>query len=270
VVNNYQPDLPSVSVDAGQMQQVFLNLIVNAEYAMKKTAGGGTLTITTSTRGKDVLIAFGDTGCGMDNTTRSRLFQPFFTTKEPGEGTGLGLALSRSIILDHNGDIAVESLPGNGTTFTVSLPQSCDGAPDEKALSSASSSAAATSRRILVVDDEPSVRLFVKKALSSSGYVIDEADTATSALERIKQFADYDLILADIRMPGMSGRDMYNLLEKSHPDLADRVLFVTGDVSDVTTRKFLSSNQIPFIAKPFTRGMLLEKLEEIIRGHENG
>jgi len=270
VIKDYQPDLPWVSVDAGQIQQVFLNLIVNAEYAMKKTGGGGTLTVTTRTRGEDVLIVFSDTGQGMDEATLSRLFQPFFTTKEPGEGTGLGLALSRSIIFDHNGDIAVESSPGKGAAFTVSLPQSRDIQPDESSISNKTSSAhMMPGRRILVVDDEPSIRLLVKKALSSSGYLIEEADTAAGALENIKQSTGYDLIIADIRMPGMSGRGLYNNIKKNYPDLAGRVIFITGDISDITTQRFLSSNRVPFISKPFNRGMLLDKIEEVIRKENN-
>jgi signal transduction histidine kinase len=112
------------------MQQVFLNLLINAEQAIKKKGGAGTITITTGqTSAGDVLISFADTGTGMDASVLPKIFQPFFTTKEPGEGTGLGLALSRSIILDHKGDIRAASTPGEGTAFTVSLPLSADDIP---------------------------------------------------------------------------------------------------------------------------------------------
>jgi len=127
---SYHPNLPWVSVDPGQMQQVFLNLLINAEQAIKKKGGAGIITITTGqTSAGDVLISFADTGIGMDASVLPKIFQPFFTTKEPGEGTGLGLALSRSIILDHKGDIRAASTPGEGTAFTVSLPLSADDIP---------------------------------------------------------------------------------------------------------------------------------------------
>ena len=122
VVTRFDPELPWSVVDPGQMQQVFLNLIVNAEQAMKKAHGKGTLTITTKKIDNNIRISFQDDGPGITEENMGHLFEPFFTTKEPGEGTGLGLSLSRSIILEHDGKMSVESEFGRGATFIVELP----------------------------------------------------------------------------------------------------------------------------------------------------
>jgi PAS domain S-box-containing protein len=156
VIRNYDPSLPWVTVDSGQMQQVFLNLIVNAEYAMKKAHDKGNLTITTAKKDGYIRISFKDDGPGMSPEVIKKLFHPFFTTKGPGEGTGLGLSLSRSIILEHNGTIEIESQPGKGANFIITLPVT---PTTEEAISETTADIAAIpekvrAARILVVDDE--------------------------------------------------------------------------------------------------------------------
>jgi len=270
VSKDYESGLPWVSADPGQMQQVFLNLIVNAEYAMKKAHDGGTLAIATRHDGSHVFISFADSGPGMDPETLSRLFQPFFTTKEPGEGTGLGLALSRSIVLDHGGDILVESRPGAGTTFTVRLPVSRDGAEPGEAAGQARSVTrpSPASSRILVVDDEAPIRALVAKILTAQGHRVTEVGNPAQAIDCMAREA-YDVILMDIRMPGMSGRELYARLDRAGPGIAGRVVVITGDTSDAGTRAFLREHNLPFIAKPFGREQLLEKVNEVLGRPQN-
>jgi len=265
VSKDYESGLPWVSADPGQMQQVFLNLIVNAEYAMKKAHDGGTLAIATRHDGSHVFISFADSGPGMDPETLSRLFQPFFTTKEPGEGTGLGLALSRSIVLDHGGDILVESRPGAGTTFTVRLPVSRDGAEPGEAAGQARSVTrpSPASSRILVVDDEAPIRALVARILTAQGHRVTEVGNPAQAIDCLAREA-YDVILMDIRMPGMSGRELYARLDRAGPGIVGRVVVITGDTSDAGTRAFLREHNLPFIAKPFGREQLLEKVNEVL------
>ncbi|WP_226846717.1 sensor histidine kinase [Dehalogenimonas etheniformans] len=165
VTRHYGEDLPWITVDPGQLQQVFLNLIVNAEYAMKQNQGfKGVLTISTRKAADKMILSFSDNGCGMSRETIGKLFQPFFTTKNPGEGTGLGLSVSRSIILEHGGEITVESRPGSGSTFTIELPISAEPEvieetdPDNSGIPVSNVKA-----RVMVIDDEPAVRSLIEK-----------------------------------------------------------------------------------------------------------
>jgi signal transduction histidine kinase len=265
VTRSYDPSLPWVTVDPGQMQQVFLNLIVNAEYAMKKAHGKGTLTITTGKADDHIRIAFKDDGTGMDQNTREKLFNPFFTTKQVNEGTGLGLSLSRSILLEHGGTIEVESEPGQGTTFIITLPVT---SPPEEAIATGASSLSASpvkvkSAHILVVDDEVAIMALVKALLVKEGHIVDVTDDATVAFEKLGS-ERYDAVLMDIRMPGTSGVEIHEKITLAHPELAGKFLFITGDTSDANTRDFLEKNELLFITKPFDKETLLKKVNELL------
>ncbi|NLE90154.1 MAG: response regulator, partial [Dehalococcoidales bacterium] len=264
VVKEYELNLPWVTVDPGQIQQVFLNLIVNAEYAIKKAHDGGKLIIATRQEGSEITISFQDNGTGMDGETISSLFQPFFTTKEPGEGTGLGLALSHSIIQSHGGSIDVASKPGKGSTFTIRLPLiKSDPEPEVKAAAVEPSSSPISSGNILVVDDEASIRAFIKKVLHGQGYTVTVADTPYDALEKIKSNR-YDAMLIDMRMPGMSGKELYEKMQSDIPSASSRMIFITGDTSDLTTREFLKKESLHCVSKPFTKKELLATLNEVL------
>ncbi|MDV2989092.1 MAG: PAS domain S-box protein [Dehalogenimonas sp.] len=263
VIRDYAPDLPWVMADAGQLQQVFLNLIVNAEYAMKKAHDTGVLTVKTAHPDGYIRISITDDGSGMTDEVKSKLFQPFFTTKEPGEGTGLGLSLSLGIINEHGGSIRVESKPGTGTTFFIELPVTqLDTIPQAKP-ESVHSEQVMRKSRILVVDDEPSVGSLIKTILNSQGHEVVVCQDPQQGLDRLSE-GTFDCIILDIRMPGMSGIELYNLIKQRWQTLADRVMFVTGDTSDLVTREYLKSHDIPYIVKPFDRTNFLDAVNKLL------
>jgi CheY-like chemotaxis protein len=263
VVKHLDPDLPSVVADPGQLQQVFLNLIVNAEYAMKQAHDGGTLTITTEKRDKHVFISFKDDGLGISPEVQAKLFNPFFTTKDIGEGTGLGLSLSRSIILEHGGTIAVESELGAGTIFVITLPitQLAEEAPKE--IITAFSAEKVKVARILVVDDEEAIRKLLSTILTNYGHTVDTTGEYLDVFEYLRTNS-YDAILMDIRMPGMSGIEQYELITKAYPGFAGKFIFITGDTSDAATRAFLEENNLSYISKPFDKDTLIEKVNSTL------
>lgn len=265
VVKHYDATLSWVTVDPGQLQQVFINIIVNAEYAMKKAHDGGTLTITTKKKGEDIYISFQDDGPGISEENLQKIFSPFFTTKDPGEGTGLGLSLSRSIILEHNGTIESESKPGKGTAFIIKLPvvpQPDESKPESHAETS-TKNVGSQKTSALIVDDEPVVRTLVKRFLESDGHIISEAETPAQALDMLLD-NKYNIIFLDMRMPGMSGKELYAEIENKWPDMARRAIFITGDTADATTQQFLAEHNLPFITKPFDRATLLSKVSELL------
>ncbi len=261
----YDPDLPWISVDPGQMQQVFLNLIVNAEYSMKKANRAGTLTITTEKKDGYVRLSFKDTGEGMDQKTKTKIFHPFFTTKAVNEGTGLGLSLSHSIIQEHGGSIEVESQPGQGATFTITLPvtQTTDEEPAEPAAVTPASEQKLQKARILVVDDEETIRLLLRTVFSKIGHAVETTANAADALSKLENTA-YDAILLDIRMPGMNGMELYAKATAKRPELVGKFIFITGDTSDTSTKEFLEQNKLPFVSKPFNMEIILAKINELL------
>jgi len=231
---------------------------------MKKAHGKGTLTITTERIGDHIHILFKDDGMGMDNETREKIFNPFFTTKQVGEGTGLGLSLSHSIVLEHGGTVTVESEPGQGATFIITLP--ITSAPEEAASIKADAAPVhprVKAARILVVDDEESIRKLVSTLLSSSGHTVETTSDAREALLKMDSVS-YDAVLVDIRMPQMSGMELYDNIKPRRPELAGRFLFITGDTSDSNTRDFLEKNGLSFITKPFDKETLFEKVNGLL------
>lgn len=267
-------DLPPVKADAGQIEQVILNLVVNARDAMPR---GGRLTIeTTSLRlehgrsynqlavpaGPYVMLAVSDTGCGMDADTQSHLFEPYFTTKDKGKGTGLGLSNVYGVVKQSGGSILVYSEPGKGTRFEIYLPQAEPRAvakqPAKDLLEAASGS-----ETILLVEDEEVIRRMVKTILDSSGYTVLQACHGAEALKIAK---DYDgpihLMLTDIVMPEMSGYVLSEKLSQMRPEML--VLYMSG-YSDETIRQHGDWNQdTPFIHKPFTPEGLNHKIRQVL------
>ncbi len=267
VIRDYAPDLPFLVVDAGQMQQVFLNLIVNAEYAMKEAHGRGRLLVKANQVGDRLRLEFTDDGPGISRDNLDKLFHPFFTTKDPGEGTGLGLSLSHGIIVEHGGTIFAESEEGKGATFIIDLPiapppaePAGEAEPAGLNLLPASGKA-----RVLVVDDEPGVRALVKAILVPAGHVVEEADLPGLALEKLDQ-SRFDAVILDIRMPDMNGMELYDRIVARHPVLARRVVFVTGDTSDTLTRQYLAAHQIPYVTKPFDKDSLKTQMQVMLGG----
>lgn len=257
VVADLDPNLPDTMVDTNQLLQVFLNLIINAEQAMRASSGEdgtGTLRITTKRgTGNSIVASFSDTGPGMDESTLRRIFDPFFTTKDAGEGTGLGLTISYGIIEQHGGRIWAESRVGKGTTFSVELPVVASGhaAASSPAPGGAASSGPAVQRRhILVVDDEEAIQKLLTGVLQMDGHAVATASNGREALDRVGE-ETFDLIITDIKMPVMGGHDLYRHLEEAGNPLARRVIFITGDTVAPETRKFLEGVRNTVLSKPF-------------------
>jgi PAS domain S-box-containing protein len=266
VVTRLASDLPETVADPGQLQQVFLNLIVNAETEMKLAHDKGRLTITTEKSDNTIKVRVKDNGPGIKPQLMNRIFDPFFTTREVGQGTGLGLSLSYGIVAEHKGKIYVESKLGKGATFVVELPIVTEFEPlkppepvveeePERAIQA----------KILVVDDEQVVRDLVKRVLADEGYEVDTEDNADDALKRIES-KRYNLILLDVKMPGISGVELYGSIQKIARSLARRVVFITGDVMAEDTEKFLSETKALHIAKPFTAEQLRREVKHTLTG----
>ncbi|HJX36779.1 MAG TPA: ATP-binding protein, partial [Dehalococcoidales bacterium] len=266
VVTRFDPELPWSVADPGQLQQVFLNLIVNAEQAMKTAHGRGTLTVTTEKKGNDIFLSFQDDGPGIKFEDLKRLFEPFFTTKAPGEGTGLGLSLSRSIILEHNGSMRVESEFGRGANFIIELPI-IESLPSEAAvlMPPVQKKPAETKHgKILVVDDEPGVRILLERVFIQMGHQVDTVADAETAVNKLDAGSTYDIILTDVRMPGMSGIELHtHILEKS-PAMKNKIIFITGDVMGADIKEFLVKNNLTYFAKPFDIEALKAKINRLM------
>ncbi len=263
VTTRLDPYLPDTVADPGQIQQVLLNLIVNAEQAIHEVHRKGKLTITTRNRGSFIEIKVRDNGPGIKPEIMDRIFDPFFTTRPAVGGTGLGLSLCYGIVTEHNGRIYAESRPGKGATFTVELPVITQ-APQHVQLPIELKTQLAGAR-ILVVDDEPVIREFVATALGNQGCQVDTAARAEEALGKIRG-QEYHLLLVDVKMPGMSGVQLYRRIRQIDRSLACRMIFITGDVISPETDRFLARTECLSLAKPFTAAELVERVGVALAG----
>ncbi len=266
-------DLPSMLAETSQIEQVLVNLCLNARDAMP---GGGRLTIRSecttlsaqfveehpwAREGRYVLVSVSDTGTGMAPEVAERVFEPFFTTKTEGRGTGLGLAVSRGIVEQHGGLIHLYSEVGIGTTFKLYLPTSERASAVER---DARASAAPTgTERILVADDQPQVRRAIENILVRAGYRVV---TVTNGKEAVAAAAreHFDLVLLDAVMPELGGRGAYEQLRAQRPDV--RVLFASGYGADELTDRFLATTDVPLLRKPFDPSALLRAVRARIDG----
>jgi signal transduction histidine kinase/CheY-like chemotaxis protein len=264
-----EPELPPVLGDAAQLQQVLLNLLVNAEQAIQHGRGRGNIRLQTRrVSGDRLAVGVIDDGPGIAPESLPRIFDPFFTTKPAGVGTGLGLSIAYGIAREHGGAITVESRQGSGAVFTVELPVAQAPPLSAKSLSqpqgrSAGGGAGSRSdrcnERILVVEDEPVVARLIADVLAEEGHCVDVVLDSREGLERIERRA-YGLVICDLRMPYLGGRALFQeLLRRGHP-LGERFVFVTGDVLSPHIADFLRSSGAPFLAKPF----LLEELKGVV------
>jgi CheY-like chemotaxis protein len=263
VTTQLAPDLPETMADPGQIQQVFLNLIVNAETEMKLAHGKGKLTITTEKSDNTIKICCKDNGPGIAEKNLERVFDPFFTTRKVGQGTGLGLSLCHGIVAEHNGKIYAESKPGKGATFIMELPVVTEAEqpkPSEPVVEEPEKVAKA---RILVVDDEQVIRDFVKRVLAGEGYEVETVNNAGDALKKIEG-KRYNLVLIDIKMPGMDGVELYKRIQKIAKSLARRAVFITGDIIGADTEKFLSETKAAHIDKPFDAEQLSREVRQAL------
>ena len=250
VVRDYDDDLPETLADAHQLQQVFLNLITNAEQAMeKRQRDTQRLLVRTRRAGAVIRIEVEDTGPGIPPNLLERIFNPFFTTKPTGSGTGLGLSISLGIVREHEGRIWAENAPSGGARFTIELPFVTPQGREQLARAPAASPAG-DRLRILVVDDEASVRVALQRYFASRGHEIETTASAKDALARLRE-GTFDAVVVDMRMPDLSGEQLYDELRARDPGHAERVIFTTGQLVDEQVRNFLASTGRPYIPKPF-------------------
>jgi PAS domain S-box-containing protein len=242
------PDLPPVLADRHQLEQVLLNLVNNAERALLDAPGRRQLSLSTQAAGDWVQLRVADTGVGIPEDLLDRIFEPFFTTREAGQGTGLGLSICQAIISDHDGRISVSSRLGEGTEFLIELPAST-----EPLVAEAPEGLPAVSfagRRALIVEDELLVRLPLARMLEEMGLEVASAGDAEAALQ-ILTGGEREVIVCDMKMPGMDGRAFHDEVRRRWPSLARRFVVCTGDVLNPDTVAFAEAIGAPLLAKPF-------------------
>ena len=267
------PDLGAVKADPGQLEQVIMNLAVNARDAMPQ---GGRLTFETANveldelysrdhfpagPGSYVMLAVSDTGVGMSEDTQAHLFEPFFTTKEKGKGTGLGLATVYGIVKQTGGFIWVYTELGHGSTFKIYLPRAAE-SPQPR-WSAAPIGPVDGTETVLVAEDEAAVRAVARQALTRHGYTVLEAPSAEVALDvAARQSGAIHLLLTDVVMPGMSGRDLARRLSDMRPDL--RVIYMSGYTEDTITRHGVLEPGLHYVQKPFSPEALARRVREVL------
>ena len=269
-----EPSLGQIKADPGQIEQVLLNLAVNARDAMPQ---GGKLTIETQNvyldnqyvrghtaiqPGNYVMLAVSDTGCGIDAETQMRMFDPFFTTKEQGKGTGLGLSTVYGIVKQSGGHLWVYSEVGKGTTFKIYLPR-VDGVTETDEPHTTQDELPQGRETVLLTEDEKQVRQMIRMILEMGGYHVLEAASGEEALAIYKQHeGQIDLVMTDVVMPKMSGRELAQSLEVLHPGI--KVLYMSGYTDDAIVRHGLLDQEIAFLQKPFTPDALMRKVREVL------
>jgi signal transduction histidine kinase len=253
-------EVPVVRADESRLGQVFLNLLINAAQAIPEGhADEHVIRIVTRFTGGEVVVEISDTGAGMTAEVQRRLFTPFYTTKPPGSGTGLGLSICQRIISEMGGRIDVRSSPGAGATFTVRMPV--------VATARTITPRAATPKpvrrcRVLVVEDEPAVGIAVRRLLLGS-HDVEVVAGGRVALQRVRDGEKFDVILSDLLMPEMSGMELHEELERTHPALAARMIFVSGGAFTPRARRFLERYADRRLDKPFDLPKLLAMITAV-------
>lgn len=241
-------DLPHIRGDSHQLAQVVINLVTNADQAIRSSGSGDRIRIGARKDAKAgvVVVTVSDNGPGVPEAIRSRIFDPLFTTKDVGQGTGIGLAFCHRVMSAHGGAIRLEP-GGPGATFVLTLPMTdaVEGARAENPTPDAASGHA----RVLVVDDEPAVADIIGEILGKEGFAVDCTDSAETALQMIQDHA-YALILSDLNMPGLGGKGFFEAVSAARPALARRIAFVTGDTMSPKARGFLDNAGQPYLEKP--------------------
>lgn len=264
--------------DANQLQQVLLNLIVNAQQAISGSRGYGAVRITLAPDGPDrIVLTVEDDGPGVPDELREAIFRPFYTTKPAGKGTGLGLSISAGIVEAHQGTIGVSHRDGGGAVFRLVLPSLAavdriagpvqDPEPGRSAdpieLPTAPAAESSTGvGRVLLVDDEPGIRRSVSRFLRRSGFQVTEAADAETALQAL-QVGDHDVVISDLRMPGLSGEDFFDRVRHEFPAMAGRIVFTSGDMQRDETQRFLRECGCPSLQKPYELGELVKVLSAL-------
>jgi signal transduction histidine kinase len=264
VIDALAAGLPQVFADGHQLQQVLLNLIINAEQAMLSAHGHGILVVRSwhDVDQEAVVLEINDDGPGIAEDVQPKIFDPFFTTKDVGKGTGLGLTVAYAIVQEHGGRIRLESRPDAGASFYVELPVSGKAAPLPK-VKPDSTPATVAGASILVVEDEEALATAVTDALRDAGYVVDWAADGEQAFSKV-QAGRYDLVICDLRMPRLDGRALYRELSATVPAMRKRIVFVTGDVAGTNAEQFLNESGCRWLAKPFRLADLLQAVRDTL------
>jgi PAS domain S-box-containing protein len=254
------PSEPRVWANVSELQQLLLNLLINAEQALESFAGARGITLRTHAEASDVRIACRDTGPGIPPEIRSRIFDPFFTTKPEGVGTGLGLSICYGIVKGHGGRIWLESEVGHGASFEIVLPLDLRTAPRPSLGDTPGPASESEALCVLVVDDEPGIRQATARFLNRSGIQVRAVSDGAEALRALRT-QEFDVILCDVRMPGMNGRDFLTRLREQAPRLVATLIFATGDALDADTTALLRDAGAPSLVKPFD----FDALERLVR-----
>ncbi|MHB1295121.1 MAG: ATP-binding protein [Anaerolineae bacterium] len=267
VVTELSEEILGTLVDPNQLQQVFLNLINNAQDAMSECRGSGRLVVSTERMGDKILVRFKDDGPGLAPKVQRHLFEPFFTTKEVGRGTGLGLSICFGIVSQHAGRIWAESELGKGATFVVELPAALE-QPNQGAMADEWPNTPDESKLVLVVDDEEEVAALLRRILTDDGHRVIVAYDGEMALRQLDEAHaagnEIDLIICDIKMPGISGTALYERLISEYPQVAERIVFTTGDTMSPVTHGFLEKVSLPHVSKPFAINELRRAMMQVL------
>jgi PAS domain S-box-containing protein len=255
--------IPLIAVDAVQIQQVFLNIILNTEQAIKSTCKPGSLTVKTGKTGEFIRITFIDDGPGIRKEDLPKIFNPFFTTKEVGQGTGLGLSISHGIVARHRGKIHAESILGKGTEIVVELPVIQIDNQYETVVQSGAATRPDLQKKGLIIDDEAVVISYLKSLLVSWNYHVETVNNGHDAVKQVEN-NDYDFILLDIKMPKMNGIEIYHSIIGIKPALKQRIIVITGDVLEKETQRFIAETGIENINKPVKVEELKCKIHKIL------
>jgi PAS domain S-box-containing protein len=258
IVKELDPRLPYILGDFHQVQQVFTNLITNAQQAMSSRPTPGRLVLRSRAEAGKVILEVADNGAGIPPEVLPRIFDPFFSTKKMGSGTGLGLSVSYGIIREHGGELRVETRVGQGTTFQAIFPVHCAGEA-RPAREAPAPHAGDAGKEILVVDDEEIIVELYLQLLQALGHKIDTASTGLEALKKI-EVRDYDLVITDIKMPKMSGIQLYEKVASLKPSMRKRFIFITGDMNSLTSQQMSTVTDNPCLLKPVN----IEKIESTI------
>ncbi|MEE8414302.1 MAG: response regulator [Dehalococcoidales bacterium] len=260
-------DVLRTMANIGQIQQVFLNIIINAEQAMSQSQKNGELLISTTRIDNEIRISITDNGPGISADNLDKLFDPFFTTKDVDGGTGLGLSISYGIIKEHGGSIYANSVPGDGATFTIDLPIVPKQEQTKTLELESGNPEQIKEAKIMVIDDEPHIRRALERLLTQEGHKVTTMSNAQTALEKLKK-NKFDLILLDIKMPGMNGITFYKKMKEIAPALQNKVVCITGDIISPENKAFLNATGIPCITKPFGIEVLMKQVKSVIGGRE--
>jgi CheY-like chemotaxis protein len=265
VVQRLADDLPMLWGDPHQLHQVVVNLLTNAHQALRETPPPHQIIITTQHNAtqQEVRLEVLDTGSGIPSELQARIFEPFFTTKSAGVGTGLGLPLCQSIITGHEGTLRVESPPGYGARFVVTLPVAVEPGP-EPLVPEPLPSLVVTGKAILVIDDEVGTAKALVRLFHRDGHRVDTAANGYLALAQLRK-CSYDLILCDVRMPKLDGPELYRSLAQEQPQLLPRFIFVTGDTLSPAAKAFLEDSQAPYLVKPFHAEEVRRVVQQALR-----